>query len=63
MPEYSDSELADFLKSIDKAVGIVDVTNWEASFIDSNLDRTSFSEKQREIIKRMINQYAEQIKW
>lgn len=62
MPEHSDAQLADFLKAIDNAKD-VEVSDFEAQFIGSNLTRTHFSPKQRAIIERMISQYGSKIKW
>lgn len=53
----TDIERADFLKSLDKSDH--DVSDWEAQFIESNLDRTSFSPRQRESIDQMIKRYPD----
>jgi hypothetical protein len=52
----SDQERADFLKRLDGSPTVT-VTDWEAQFIASNLDRGWFSHKQREIIDRLIEKY------
>lgn len=51
-----DSELRDFLKALDESS--IEVTDWEAQFIESNLDNDFFSPKQREVIQRMIDKYG-----
>lgn len=63
MPQrYTDEQLADFLKALDNAKDI-EVDDWDAGFIGTNLNRTSFSPKQRAIIERMIERYGSRLKW
>lgn len=50
-----DQQRAEFLKRLDSAS--VTVSDWDAKFIESNLDRQWFSPKQREIIDRMMEKY------
>ena len=38
-------------------------TDWEAGFIDSNLDREEFTDAQKEVIGRMIEKYGHQFEW
>jgi hypothetical protein len=52
-----DLERAEFLKALDKAD--VDVSDWEAKFIESNLGRSSFSVGQRSVIDSLANKYNE----
>ena len=52
----NDQERADFLKKLDSSPTVT-VTDWEAQFIASNLERGWFSPKQREIIDRLIEKY------
>lgn len=53
------SELCNFLKLLDGAD--VTVTGWEAQFIESNLTREHFSEKQREITMKLMEKYGKRI--
>lgn len=53
------SELCKFLKMLDGAD--VTVTDWEAQFIESNLTREHFSEKQREITMKLMEKYGKRI--
>jgi len=53
----SDDERADFLKRLDRSD--VSVSDWEAQFIGSNLQREHFSPKQRESIDKMIEKYPD----
>jgi len=62
MPQYSDAQLADFLKALDNAKDI-EVDDWDAGFIGTNLNRQSFSPKQRVIVERMIERYGSRLKW
>lgn len=58
-----DDIYANFLLALDRAAGIVEVSDFEAEFIESNLDRFSFSPKQRAIIDKMMDKYAQKIGW
>jgi hypothetical protein len=59
--EELDLERTRFLNKLDKAD--VDVTDWEAKFIETGLARTWHSPKQREIIDKLIDKYGSRIKW
>jgi len=52
-------ELRKFLKMLDGAE--VNVSDWEAQFIESNLTREHFSAKQREIVMKLMERYGERI--
>lgn len=54
-----DSELRHFLEMLDASD--VNVTDWEATFIESNLQREHFSAKQREIVMKMIEKYGQRV--
>ncbi len=54
---------ANFLAALDRAHASLDVTDFEASFIESNLDRFNFSPKQRIAIDKMMAKYADEIKF
>lgn len=54
-------ELRRFLKMLDEAD--VNVTDWEAQFVGSNLSREHFSFKQREIVMRLMEKYGQRIGW
>lgn len=58
---FSDEDLVDFLQSLDKSD--VEVTDWEAKFIASNIDAIGFTERQRESITAMIERYGRRIGW
>lgn len=57
-----DSELRNFLQALDDSTR-VEVSDWEAQFISSNLTRDRFSYKQREIIMHLIEKYGQKIGW
>lgn len=62
MPQANvDLELVKFLKKLDESD--VEVTGWEAQFIESNLKATSFTPKQREVVDNLIDRYGSRIKW
>lgn len=58
MPDDSQA-LRDFLKLLDNAD--VEVSGFEAHFIESNLTREHFSAKQREIVMQMMEKYGKRI--
>jgi len=57
-----DDQRANFLLALDRS-DAVEVSGFEAEFLESNLARFSFSHKQRVIIDKMIVKYSEPIKW
>ena len=59
MADMSDEEMGEFLRDLDKAD--FEVTEWEAQFIASNLDRDYFTPKQREAILRMAEKYGDRV--
>lgn len=58
---YTDRDRRDFLKKLDEAD--VNVTDFEAKFISSNLLTDQFSPKQREVINQMMTRYGQRIGW
>lgn len=60
--ECSDLELADFLGALDASVA-VQVSDWEARFLESNLRSSHFSPAQRDVIGRMVEKYGHRIGW
>ena len=56
-----DLERVKFLQKLDKSD--VDVTDWEAQFIASTLEKTFFTPKQREVVDKLIDRYGSRIKW
>lgn len=56
-----DIERAAFLKKLDKAD--VDVSDWEARFIESCMNKAWFSPAQRNSVDQMIEKYGSEIKW
>jgi hypothetical protein len=58
---YTADDLRDFLKSLDESE--VQVTDWEAQFLEGNLDEIAFSPKQRKSILLMIEKYGQRIGW
>lgn len=53
--------LREFLKMLDNSD--VNVSDWEAQFIESNLSREHFSPKQREIVMKLMEKYGQRIGW
>ena len=60
-PESKTQELRRFLKALDNSD--LTVTDWEAKFIENNMEAESFSPRQRESIEEMLTKYGNRIKW
>jgi len=60
---YTDADLVGFLKELDDAVDEVEVTDWEARFIESAIKHSRLTPKQRDVVVGMIVKYGEKIKW
>ena len=55
-------ELRRFLKLLDSTEAVT-VSDWEARFVESNLDREHFSPRQREIVMKLMEKYGQRIGW
>lgn len=60
--QYNDLDRAEFLQDLDDS-GTIEVTDWEARFIESNLGVFSFTPKQRETIAGLMTKYARRLGW
>lgn len=61
MPDDPSDEIyAEFIYLLDDADHI-NLTDWETDFIESNFSRTTFSEKQREVLEKMRKKYESRI--
>lgn len=58
---YDDEQMVDFIQMLDESE--VEVNEWEAGFIASNLDAIHFTNGQRRKIMEMIQRYGERIEW
>ena len=52
----TNKERREFLNDLDNSHR-VEVTDWEAEFLESTMEQRSFSPKQRVVIDRMIDKY------
>ena len=59
--EWSDAQRAEFLAALDESD--VEVSDWEARFVESNLGRGRFSVRQRKAADRLIEKYRGRIGW
>jgi hypothetical protein len=59
--DYDDEQLNDFLQALDESD--VEVSGFEAKFIESNLDTYIFSDRQREVIQEMVGKYGKRLGW
>lgn len=57
--DHSDDERCEFLDKLDKSP--IEVSQWEAEFIDSTKTRRDFTPNQRDAIDRMIRKYRSRI--
>jgi hypothetical protein len=55
----TDADRGAFLQALDRAAFAV--TDWEAQFLERNLDTINFTPAQRDAISRMIEQYGERL--
>ena len=54
-PPIDADNIQDFLQALD--MSDVEVSDWEARFIESSLGRTSFSDKQMVVIRKLMTKY------
>lgn len=52
-------ELRTFLKMLDESD--VNISDWEAQFIESNMSRDYFSPKQRDVVVKLMEKYGARI--
>ena len=58
----SDERLRAFLDALDESNE--DVSDWEAGFMESNVDREEFTEPQRRnVLAKMIEKYGHKVAW
>jgi hypothetical protein len=61
-PGYTDADRVQFIKKLDSSdKGYPN--DWEIEFLESNIDRETFSPAQRSAIDKMIAKYGDIIKW
>jgi hypothetical protein len=60
-----DKQRLAFLRQLDEAFSHVNVTDWEAEFIESQLSRSlpGFTSKQRQAVDKLIHKYGDMIGW
>ena len=58
---YTDPDRAAFLKALDLAD--FEVSDWDAEFLENNIDRSTFTDKQRAVIDGMIERYGNRLKF
>jgi hypothetical protein len=61
MAHYTDADYADFLKALNEAA--IEVSDWEAKFIESNLETEMFSPRQVVSLNELIERYGKRIGW
>jgi len=60
--EISDDRLRSFLDALEDAD--FEVSDWEAQFMESNMDRETFTEKQRQnVLAKMVEKYGHRLDW
>lgn len=62
---WSTQEVYDFLEALDNAAGVVEVTDWEANFIESVMtqieDKDFVSPKQLKIVQNLVTKYNDEL--
>lgn len=62
---WSTQEVYDFLEALDNAAGVVEVTDWEADFIESvmsQIEENDFvSPKQLKIVQNLVTKYNDEL--
>ena len=62
---WTTQEVYDFLEALDNAAGVVDVTDWEASFIESVMSQIEMkdfvSAKQLKIVQNLVTKYNDEL--
>lgn len=62
---WTTQEFYDFLEALDNAADIVEVTDWEANFIESVMnqieERDFISEKQKKIVQNLYTKYNDEL--
>ena len=61
-PIFTEPELHVFINALDSSDNI-EVTDWEAQFIDTVLVTRHLSQKQQNVIKSLIGKYGHRVKW
>jgi hypothetical protein len=62
MAQLTDSDLYQFILDLDSSD--LELTNWEVTFVQSLIDGSisTYSEKQRDVLKRMVDKYDNLLK-
>ena len=62
---WTTQEFYDFLEALDNAADIVEVTDWEANFIEGVMnqieERDFISEKQKKIVQNLYTKYNNEL--
>lgn len=58
--KWTGEDISDYLTDLDSDSSI-ELTDWEASFVASNMNRTSFSEKQRKVVADLVKKYGDDL--
>lgn len=62
---WTTQEVYDFLEALDNAAGVVDVTDWEANFIESVMSQIEtkdfVSAKQLKIVQNLVTKYNDEL--
>ena len=61
MSDYTDFDRREFLYALDESD--VEVTDWEAGFIDGVKEEVFYTTRQREKIDQLIERYEGRVKW
>lgn len=58
--KWTGEDISAYLTDLDNDSS-VELTDWESSFVASNMNRTSFSEKQRKVVADLVKKYGDDL--
>jgi len=55
--KWSDDDIKQYLNDLDNDES-TELSDWDARFIESNLERNQFTNKQRAVVQKMVDRYG-----
>ena len=55
--EWSDDDIHQYLVDLDNDEE-TELSDWDARFVESNLERNQFTDKQRAVVQKMVDRYG-----
>lgn len=57
----ADKDRAAFIHALDHSP--LEITDWESHFLETNINRRTFSDGQRQVIDTLVSRYGPRLKW